>query len=721
MTIQNTEDFFTGFGLSSALISNWATLSEYKAGKIHLFYETLVRYAIVDNSLTFTKIVLEKLAYIRIVDQLQSKPIKWAIRLTPIALGYLKGQTQKTYPLLAKSLAYLESCAEKAAYAAFIIGSIALVRFGHLSIGYSTLSTLVFNQIISSSFAKSYLPLLDKVDSIFKIYANPLLGLVGVAIGGSYLTIGYALFSLTLMIHASLTKPTCTIQKPQVNTKGSSSNQLTLEKWDQFNTKAEKTYLAINRERIPNISLPQVNENIDARQCILDILKGLPKDLQTNLISRINDLPRLTKIQTFEEANLEATSYLDTLVSFTKERSDPIWNTLLQQSCLILQQLNNSPDKQLSGIKELLFGTEGQCEVAQQRNLISGFLKLSETNQTTVDALEFNFNFSLETLLSENFRYFLQASFEQGFLALEKAKMRPLINPIRDFIDLTDMHTYQRYEKFYGPHFGINPFAKDLVAESSSIDLMSNPFFYLFTKYLFKFNTKNSSKIYFATQLQKITPWLHNQIALGQSFGPSDINTWFMKWIGRLPDGEEKNQLINEFTEYGTIAGHQVCNMHSGDIEPIALIAFLYGMDVFTDSTTITILQQASIKALIEGLEPDFNLQVRAFEKDLNDLDAIGIENPPLAKMRLVSYLFSSEDSSQKKRKEFIDSLKFSEICNISIDEQNQLTDPWKNRAKKLKEKFDNLDYATGTNLGKHLYNLIDLKNLNLSSEILFI
>jgi hypothetical protein len=68
-----------------------------------------------------------------------------------------------------------------------------------------------------------------------------------------------------------------------------------------------------------------------------------------------------------------------------------------------------------------------------------------------------------------------------------------------------------------------------------------------------------------------------------------------------------------------------------------------------------------------------------------------------------------------------MDSLKFSEICNISIDEQNQLTGPWENRAKKLKEKFDKLDYATGTNLGKHLYNLIDLKNLNLSSEILFI
>jgi hypothetical protein len=75
MTIQNIKGFSKGFGISSALISNWATLSEYKAGKVHLFYETLSRYAVVNNSLTFTKIVLEKLVYVRMGNQLQSKPI----------------------------------------------------------------------------------------------------------------------------------------------------------------------------------------------------------------------------------------------------------------------------------------------------------------------------------------------------------------------------------------------------------------------------------------------------------------------------------------------------------------------------------------------------------------------------------------------------------------------------------------------------------------------
>ncbi|MEK7339232.1 MAG: hypothetical protein WBD50_07380 [Candidatus Rhabdochlamydia sp.] len=722
MTIQNIKDFSIGFGISSALISNWATLSEYKAGKIHLFHETLDRYAVVDNSLTFTKIVLEKLTYIRVVDQLQSKPIKWAIRLTPIALGYLKGQAQKNYPLLAKSLTYLESCVEKAAYVTFIIGSIALVHFGHLSTGYSALSTLIFNQIISSGFAKSHLPLLNKVDSVFKLYANPIAGLVGVVIGGSYLTIGYTLFSFTLMAHASLTKPTYIIQKSRINTEGSSSNQLTLEKWEEFNTEQNQTFLTVNRERIPNISFPQMDENMDAKQSILDILKDLPENLQTNLISRMNALPKQPKIQTFEEAKLEAITYLDKLISFTKQRSDPIWNALLQQSCLLLQQLNSSPDKQLSGIKELLFGNEGQCEVAQQRNLISGFLKLSEADQLLIDALELRFNFSLEALLSENFHFFLQAGIEEGFLTLEKTKVRPLISSLRNFIDLTDMHTYQRYEKFYGPHFGIKPFAKDLVAEASSVDLMSSPFLYISMKYLFKLNTKDSSNTYFITQLQKITPWLRNQIALGQSFNPSDINSWFMNWVNNQNlSEEEKDTLINEFTEYGTIAGYQVCNMDSGDIEPIALIAFLYGMNVFTDSTTTIDEQEASIQELIKSLEPGFDTKVKDFEKDLNGLDAIGIKNPSLAKLCLVDYLFSSKKSLQEKKNQFMDSLKFSEQCNISVKTQGLVTDFWRDEATELKEKFDKLDFTTGTALGKHLYNLINLKKLNLSSEILFV
>jgi hypothetical protein len=139
MTIQIIENFSIGFGMNSALVSNWATLSEYKKGKIHLFNETLIRFTIVDNSLAFTKMVLEKLAHTRIVDRLQTNPIKWAIWLTPIALGFLKYQTQKTYPLLAKSLSYLENWMEKSAYATYVVGSIALVRFGHLLTGYSGL------------------------------------------------------------------------------------------------------------------------------------------------------------------------------------------------------------------------------------------------------------------------------------------------------------------------------------------------------------------------------------------------------------------------------------------------------------------------------------------------------------------------------------------------------------------------------------------------------
>lgn len=718
MTIQNIEDLSTGFGISSALIANWTTLSEYKAGKIHLVYETLDRYVVVDNALAFSRIALEKLAYLRILSQLQSTPIKGAILLMPIALGYLKSRTQKTYPLLAKNLAYLESCVEKAAYATLIIGSIALVRFGHLVIGYSVLSTLTLNQIISNSFVKSHLPLLSKVDAVFKIYASPVVKLASVFIGGSYLTIGYALFSFALMAHESFTKPpTYAIIQHQANTQSPSSNKLTLEKWQQFNTRKEEIFLAINRERIPKITLSSLSENIDAKQCILDILQNLPEHLHANLISRVNHLPRLTKIQTFEEAKLEATTYLDQLILFTQEQSDPIWNTLLQHSCLALQKLNTSPDKQLSGIKELLFGNEGQCQIAQQRNLISGFLKVAEADQTILDGLELKFNLSLEALLRENFRYFLQADLEKNLFALEKTKISPLISPLRSFIDLTDIHIYQRYEKFYGPHFGINPLSKDLTSDSVSINAMSNPVLYLFMKYLFKFNTKDSSRVYFTIQLQRITSWLRNQIALKQSLSPSDISIWFKNWIENL-DEEQKNNLPGEFEEHGTIAGHLVCDMKSGDIEPIALIAFLYGMDVFTESAQQR--ETISIQKILKDLELVPHANASIFEKVLNELDSIGIQNPSLAKTNLINYLFSEEFLGEEVHV-FTNSLIFHEQSNISQEEQQQIRNSWKSKASVLKEEFYNCRPEAMDNLREHLDNIIYLQNLHLTPEILFV
>lgn len=723
MTIQNIKDFSMVFGASSALISNWTTLSEYKAGKIHLFYETLDRSKIVDNSLTFTRIVLGKLAYLRIVNQLQSKPINWAIHLIPIASGYLKSRTQKTYPLLAKSLSYLENCIEKSAYATFIVGSIALVRFGHLFTGYAVLSTLVFNQIISSGFAKSHLPLLKKVDSVFKKYFNPMLRLVAIATSGNYLTIGYSLFSLALITHASFTKPTYTIQKPQTDTQDSSSNRLTLEKWKEFNTKQD-TFLTINRERIPKINFPSLNEVIDAKQYISNILDTLPENLQKNLIDRIKFLPGQIKQQyTFEDAKSIAISYLDKLIAFTKESSNPIWNTLLQQSCLILQQLNDKPNEQLSGIKELLFGSEGQCEVAQQKNILSGFLLLAQT-KPNID-IELKFNLSLESLSSENFRYFLEAGFKRSFLILEKTKMGPFISPLKNCINLTDIHTYQTCEKFYGSHFGIHPIAEDLATESSNIAIMgSNPLLYISMRYLYKFATKNNSEIYFTTQLLKITSWLSNQIAFKQLFTSNDISAWFSHWITSLSiSAEEKDLLSDELANYGTIAGHQVCDMNSSDIKPIALIAFLYGMDVFTDAKLTTDWQQeASIRELIENLETKFDAQVKDFKKTLDDLDVMDIKNPSLAKICLVDYLpFSGKSLQIEGMRRFMDSLSFSEQCNLSVEEQSQLKTSWKDKATKLKKKFDKLDFATGANLNKHLYNIIDLKNLNISSEILFI
>lgn len=736
MTIQIIENFSIGFGMNSALVSNWATLSEYKKGKIHLFNETLIRFTIVDNSLAFTKMVLEKLAHTRIVDRLQTNPIKWAIWLTPIALGFLKYQTQKTYPLLAKSLSYLENWMEKSAYATYVVGSIALVRFGHLLTGYSGLFVLLFNQIISNDFAKSHIPLLGKIDLVFNTYIIPIIGLVTVATCGSYLTIGFSLFSLALMAHASLTTTSCQIQENQKDPKRPLSNKLTLDKWKKFNTDRDAIFLKINQERIPKIIFPSLNENIAAKQSILDILISLSESLQKKLIDRINNIPTEAKIQTFEEAKFITEKYLDKLILFAKQRPDSIWNSLLQQSCLKLQQLNNNPNQQLIGIIELLFGNEGQCQIAQQRNILSGFLVLSKTSHTTTNELELKFNLALENLYSENFRSFIQAMYDQIYSEKRQDSLQKKVNTsnfflrpfikitllfyqtLRSRVDLTDMHNYQLYEKIYGPHFGIQSIAKDLVTEIANAESMENPILYLVIKYIFKRAVEKSSVVYFETQLQKIVLWLSNQIMINQFFHPNEITLWFSHWIEKQDLLEEETiDLQEELVNFGTIAGHLIYHMESNQIEPIALIAFLYGMDVFTDSLE----KKTSIEDLMENLEPTFDLLIRDFEKKINDLDLIPIENSFQTKKLLLGFLFSLEELSEDKKKLFINSL-FSKKCTLPNEEQIHLKEIWSKKAAILKEEFEKLPFEeTKINLRKQLYNLINLKNLNLNPEILFV
>lgn len=695
MTIQNISNFSIGFGNSSSLASNWAKLSEYKAGKIHLLSETLTRLVLVDNSLTFTRMVLEKLSHNRVVNQLQSNPIKWTIRLMPIALGYWKYQTEKTHPLLAKSLSFLESCMEKSIYAISVISSTVLIHFGHSLVGYSGLSVLLFNQIISNEFAKSRISLVDKVDAIFKTYIAPIAEVVAVTISGSYLAIGYSFCGLALMTHASFTSTAYRVQKNQIQ--DYSSNRLTLGKWNLFNTNGNKIYLEINKKRSPKINYPQLKETIDAKESILCILRTLPERLQKCLIHRIHNIPKEGKIQTFDHALKIAEIYLDELISFTKQRSDSIWMALLQQSCVLLQETNNL-DQQLSGIIELLFGNEGQCQIAQQRNILSGFLTLSKTKDSATHALELKFNLALENVNSETCRSFLQAIFEARFpiqwedslqnqVISSNFFLRPFVKisllfyqTLRKLYDLTDVHNYQLYEKFYGSSFGIKPITTDLIAESTNAEMLSSPLSYLVIKNAFTFNLKQgptleeASTMYFETQLQKILLWFSNQITYNQYFSPNEITLWFSHWIEKQDLPQEKTmELQDELINLGTIAGYPIYDPLSNCIAPTALIAFLYQMDVFTDSSETSL----SVQDLIEDIGKTYDSVKRNLEK-------VGLS---------INILL--EDNLPTEANPWINKLQLHELNKLSPQ--------------------------TRLKLKKYLLNLRNLDNLNLSSDMLFV
>lgn len=606
MTIESFKAFSLGFGTNSSLVSTHAALSELKKGKIHILSETLSRDQLFNSAVILAKATLKKTGQDQANKLLHSSFAKWAITLAPVTLGYLKYQTQTNYPLLTKSLSHLENCMEKSAYAISIVSSIALVRFGHLLAGYSGLSVLLFDQIVSNNFARTHIPLIEKVDAVFKTYISPIVSFAVAVVSGSYIPVAYALFGLICMIYRAFTRDDIQVQETPINnTENFLSNPLTLEKWIQFN-KQDSTRLEINQKRNHPLFLPATTENSNSELSILAFLEKLPINLQKKLIERVKTIPGSNTIETFDQAIKVSKEHLEALVSFTKQQSNPIWKTLLQQLCIALQNSNNNSEQLYPSVIEYLFGSGGQCQVAQQRNILSGFSSLNKSlNKTEID-LELRFNLALESLSSDTFRLFLhkmiavlyseknenicqkEANRSPLFLSLFLKGYSLLSKGMRAILDVTDMHTYQRLEKLYGPLFGIKPIAKDLVAEQEQAEIESNPIHHFILMSLIK-NKKSilntSIPTYFKTQLQKITPWLNNQIVIDSYFSSNDFGLWFSQWIEKqsLPD-DMTEALQNELFDNFTIKNYPIYNP-DGSITPAALIAFLYGMGVLTDSS----------------------------------------------------------------------------------------------------------------------------------------
>lgn len=622
MTIESLKSFSLVFGINTALISTQAALSEFKKGKIHLLDEVISRSSLAYGTVTLAKKTLEKLDQTLATHLLGSGIKRWAIILTPAALGYVKHRIQTSYPLLTKSISYLENCIEKSTYVVSIISSIALVRFGHFLAGYTGLSVLLLGQILSNNFIRTHIPLIDKVNTVFTIYISPIASLLGAVIGGSPIFIAYDVYGLISMTYQVFTADSTQVQDIPTDTNIKDCQpKLTLEKWKELHANPHANLLTINQERVPKLILPRINTPIDTKQAILHVISNLPQDLQKKFITRVNNLPERPNVQTFEEAKSIAQTYLDQVTAYANLQPFSIWNSLLQQSCVAMQ--DNDPNKQFLGVLEILFGNEGQCQIAHQRNILSGFLTLCKTTGHEITALKFHL--ALENILSENFRLFLGSALKgiSSCVNLLQRKVdqsyffqRPffillllLFKFVERQFDLTDMHNYQRNEKNFGPLFGIKPIAKDLVAEISHANTLSNPILDLYLKNSYKALATNASATYFQTQLQKITPWLHKQI--DANFTPSEISLWFNNWIEKQ-NISDKEELQDEFIDDQTIAGYPIFNSDQTAITPTALIAFLYEMEVLTDAS-----KKSPLSMSVEEMQQTVHKDPQDMPKDL--------------------------------------------------------------------------------------------------------
>ena len=392
-----------------------SNLQEFEKGRIHHINEMFSRLNLV---------YLTKDFFATTFSKNNQKPLSTksslAIICTPLMLASLKSSYASNY--ISKKVVHAAIRVEKyigsLCYIASIINAVALISFGHLITGYAALTVFGLDMLTSSIFIQNYIPYINKVRIAFIKYVSPFANLIAGIAMRSYLITGFSLFGLYSLLSTEYYKTT-------IETRKSLPSITSLEQfqklWTDLHQEGSQTYFEMNRTRVPQIQIPDLDHFKHSEDKILevfDIINWDRNDFQEHLWDRISGIVEKDPKKAFkypkeviseEEKRAYRQEQLPRAKQMAKEwlvkllRNTPRQDFLCfkQNICKILLENKNLLEEKIAseqsinlfkGLLTLIFGSGGQCLVAEEMKIKEAYLEIykacnKETNRSQSDFL----------------------------------------------------------------------------------------------------------------------------------------------------------------------------------------------------------------------------------------------------------------------------------------------------------------------------------------------
>lgn len=571
-------------GLASVpIIATSSNLQEFEKGRIHHVDALISRL----NLVFFAKKFIDTTFYANKQPSLSGKLTIAALSI-PCALTFLKSSYASAYinPTMLSMVVRIEKHIGLLCYVASVANAVALIGFGHLVIGYTALTIFGLDLVTSSSFIQTRIPQVHKTRMVFIKYIDPLAELAFGMATRSLLVLSFTLLGLYTLLSE---------EHQKMRTK----NPPSITTLDEFNTlwnnlHASDIYFEMNKERVPHIQIPTLDPSEYSQNKILEIFDAIDwdnKDFQKFLWQRVTGIAEDDPQKVFkdlENASLQEkkTHYKKELIRARKMSRDwlqavlegtarqdlllfkqHICKMLLEHRDLLEKDKTAQSNPLLKGLLTLIFGSGGECHVAQEMKVKEAFLEIyktcnkeaadstfllmlelaykntteqafrdilnpviQDTLQPLIDESEAAFPFVKNNLEEEWSLRSLFRIHQLAFFALTYLTTKNQVVTLKKFqksLDLTSVHGFTQTAKLFGKHFNIVADI-DEVAERKSSSLAMNPALSKVVNLIETSIPLTTGKFYWNTQLEKIIdPWLATHFQEQIYFQLNDLTQWF--------------------------------------------------------------------------------------------------------------------------------------------------------------------------------------------------
>lgn len=635
-------------GLTSvSIIHKTSDLQQFEKGRIHYLDEVISRISLITLVKNFYNITLYKNEQSPL-----SKKLSLTIISTPCVLALLKSSYASHYinSHIVSMVIRIEKHTGKLCYMASVINAIALISFGHLIVGYTALTVFALDLITSSIFIQTLIPSLNKTRIIFIKYISPFTELTTGIVTKSYLTMVFALLGLYSLLCEKHHKTA--IQKILPSPIKSLEEFTTL--WNDLHQ--QMLYFEIHRERAPQIQIPTLDPSQYPQSKILEIFDTIHwrEDFEKSLWDRVTGIAESDPEKVFkdlEKASLKekkthrqkelsrakemAREWLQAVLHETTKQDlvlfkQHICKMLLEHKDLLEKNQTRQSHDLFKGLLTLIFGSGGECHVAQDMKIKEAFLEIykatNKTNQSSPFLLmlelayknttEQAFKDMLNPILQETFETLIQQA-EVNLSGAQKkikrewsrrslsrihylafsvfsylsAKRRVVLyKETKEGLNLNSVHNFTRVAKLFGKPFNI---ATDIdeVAERTFSNIAMNPKSSGIVKSLNLYISLSLGKFYWDVQLEKIIqPWLSNHFREQFYFQTNDLTQWFHHLLEefRIESNTEEIDAMQQalYQPIPTINGFALANYEKKGNKsiltptPQALLAFAYGINL---------------------------------------------------------------------------------------------------------------------------------------------